>query len=236
MKDGSRNPLNAIKNDVLKAVLVTLAVAFSTGLAGAVMSGALQKGLLAASGLAAVVLGVILVAAATWHSQELEEVNFADIRAQDVAERRVASYEREQREHVFRAAKRPRDEAGKQADRTTMIERARRHMAKARPSSVELLLLNDGGPTPPTPIAQAGRFDQSVLSEPTELDEWLDSQGDHVYGCPVPIVGERWRVLGIRDTKIDHHDRFEIQHLASWLMSLSLAHRLAAIDDLEESA
>jgi Na+-transporting methylmalonyl-CoA/oxaloacetate decarboxylase gamma subunit len=235
MNEGSRNLLNAIRNDVLKAVLVTLAVAFATGLAGAVMSGAWQKGLLAACGLTVVVLVVILVAAAAWHSGELEEVNFEEMRSQDEAKRGVPSYERENREHVIRAAGRFRDEGDRHADCTAMVERGRRHMSKARPASVELLLLNDGGAGPPGPIAQAGRFDQAVVSTPNLLLDWLDSLGDQVYGCSVPVSGGRWRLLAIRDAAIDHHDRSEVQRLASWLVSLDLAHQIGA-DPLEESA
>ncbi len=235
MISGSKSPLNAIRDDVLKAVLVTLAVAFATGLAGAVMSGAWQKGLLAACGLAVVALVVILVAAAAWHSQELEEVNFEEMRSQDVEERGVSSYEREQREHVARAAGRYRDETGKKADHHAMIERGRRQMSKSRPASMELLLVDDDGPKSPRPIAQAGRFDQTELSTPTRLLAWIDSLGDRVYGCSISVSGGRWRIFGIRDSAIDHYDRAEIQRLASWLMSLDLAHQIGT-DSMEESA
>lgn len=199
------------------------------------MSGAWQTGLLAACGLAVVVLVVILVAAAAWHSKELEEVNHDLIRSQDVENRGVANYERAQREHVERVAGQYRDETGKKTDIDTMTERGRRQMAKARPAPVEVLVVSDEGPESPRPIAQAGRFDQTELSTPSRLLAWIGSLGDCVCESSVPVSGGRWRILGIRECEVDSLDRAEIERLGSWLMSLDMAHQLGA-GSMEESA
>jgi len=237
MNKGSRNPLKSIRDDVLKAVLVATGVAFATGLAGGIISGAWQKALLAASGLAIVVLGVILVAAAAWHRGELDEVNYQELRAKDVAKRQLPRYEREQQGLVNQAATQSRDLAGVRTDLNTMLERGRKQMAKARPSSsVELLLLDDSSPLGPAVVAQAGRFDQQVLSDPNRLQAMIDEQGDCAFNCSVPALGELWRLVVIRDVAVDEHDRWEAHHLANLISSLKLAHRIRQIGAMEESA
>ena len=235
MENGPKNPFKLIQEDILKTVVVTMAVAFTTGLSGAVIDGAWQKALLAACGLTMVLLAIILVATAVWHSKELEEVKFEEMRAKDAERRELAKLEREQREHIARAARKHCDPAGQKADLSAMLERWRKHISTGRISTVEILLISDAKPHAPVPVAQAGRFDQAVLSDPQRLVDWIEGLGERACGFPVPIPGMAWRVLGIADTTIDGHDKFELQRVATHVMALKLAHQVAC-DSLEESA
>lgn len=226
---------SALRDDVVKAVVVAIAVALATGIPSALLSGAWQAGLLA---FALTVLFVVLVLGPTafWHSQALKEDKFDETRAQDAEERGLVKFERDQRDQLTRAATRPPDSAGHKADVSTTLERWRKHISSGRVSPIELLILSETNPNAPRPIAQAGSFDQAVLTDPSRLTAWLEEQGDRAYPCLLQIEGEFWRVLGIADTALDAYDKFQIQRLANYLVALKLAHRAAAGGLQEESA
>lgn len=230
------NFLNAVKEDVVKAVVVALAVATATGLAGALLSGAWQKALLAACGLILMLVFITLATAATLHAQRLEEGEFDGIRAEDAERRHLAKFERDQREHITRAAAGSGEAVRQSADVSMMLERCRKQISTGRASSIELLVVCDVEPNSPRPVEQAGRFDQAVLADPSRLTDWIESREDCVYAIPIQVDGEIWRVLGIADTTLDSYDKFELQRVATHIAALKLAHRAVGGASLEESS
>lgn len=232
---GPGNFFNEIKDEVLKAV-VAIVLIVATGLLVAMLSGAWQTVLLAASGLSLVLLVVVLATAGTWDSRELEDCEFDEMRAEDAERRQLAKSEREQLALITRAATRSRETASQSADVSTVLERSRKLMSTGRASPIELLVIDDTEPNSPRPVAQAGRFDQAILTDPAELTDWIESLGDRAHASSMQVDGEIWRVIGIADTTIDAHDKFEIQRVVTHLAALKLAHRVARGGSLEESA
>jgi hypothetical protein len=233
-----RNWLDGVRDDVLTAVIVAIAVALASGFAAAVLSGTWQKALLAASGLGILVAVVMLSNEALRHAQELGEVKFDEVRAKDAKKRQLPKYERDQRDHITRAAARPLEAASQSADVSTMLERGRQHISSGRAAPLGLLLVSDAKPNSPKVVAQAGRFDQAVLASPSQLIDWIESLGDSVYPALLPVDGEPWRVLGVGETEtpLDDHDKFEIQRMATHLGALKLAHRAAEGGSFGETA
>lgn len=232
------NWLDGVRGDVLTAVIVAIAVALASGLAGAVLSGTWQKALLAASGLGILIAVLILSNEALRHSQELGEVKFDEVRAKDARKRQLPKYERDQRDHITRAAARPLEAASQGADLSTMLERGRQCISGGRAAPVGLLLVSDAKPNSPAVVAQAGRFDQAVLADPSQLIDWIESLGDSVYPASLPVGEEPWRLLGIgeAETPLDDYDKFEIQRMATHLGALKLAHRAAQSGSVGETA
>lgn len=232
------NWLDRVRDDVLTAVIIAIAVALATGLAAAALSGTWQKALFAASALGVLLAILILSSEAIGHAQELKEVRFDEVRAKDAKKRQLPKYERDQRDHIFRAAAQPLEAASQGADLSAMLERGRQHISEGRAAPMGLLLISDRKPNSPKVVAQAGRFDQAVLAKPSELIDWIESLGDSVYFASVPVDEDPWRVLGIGEAEapLDDYDKFEIQRMATHLGALKLAHQAAESGSFGETA
>lgn len=219
----------ALRGDTPKAVVGTFSTALASGIAGAVLSGAWQKVLLGVAALATVLLLGVLVSAALWHSQELGEVNYDNARDEDAENCKLLLFERKVRELIERAAGRAGDFGSRMADISALLELWRDHLSHTQPSSIELVLVRDHDSGEVELVAQAGLFDQANLVESTRLRIWLDSceLEDNAYPAMARARGEAFRLFGVSDSPIKAYAKSQIEHAASHLQSLKMAHAAA---------
>jgi membrane protein implicated in regulation of membrane protease activity len=229
--------LRGLRDDALKTMMGALIVAFTTGAVGGLLSGAWQTALLALSAVGILIALLAMIAAVVEQEQKQKEGQFAEERAKDAEQRDLSRFERLQRDHITRAAAGGCDAAHQAADVSAMLEASRKQISSGRESPVELLVLAEPAPNRPNVIAQAGRFDQAQLAAPSKLVDWIESlEAECSASAWVVVDGERWRVLGISDGRLDSYDKFEVQRVATHLTALKLAHRVAEADALRESA
>ena len=229
--------LRSLRDDALKTMVGALIVAFSTGAVGALLSGAWQKALLALSALGILIALLAMAAAVVEQEQKQKEGQFADERAKDAEQRDLSKFERLQRDHITRAAAGVSDVARQAADVSAMLEASRKQISSGRESPVELLVIAEPAPNCPKVLAQAGRFDQAQLAEPSNLIDWMEAlEAECSASAWMVVDGEPWRVLGISDARLDTYDKFEVQRVATHLAALKLAHQVAEADGLRESA
>lgn len=228
----------AIHEDTLKAAAIAAATAFAAGGATAFISGAWKKVLLAIAGLALVSFFGVLLSAARSHDHELAEVRFDIARDDDAVKRDSVRYERDQRAGIAEAIAGPCDAATHRAQLKALLERCRQHITSGRAESIELLVVSDATPHAPTVVAEAGRFDHSVLEEPKELFQWLEQLAGmgRVHSALLPGLNGEYRLVGLMDSflededKLNEHDKLEIEHAASRAQGLLLAQRAAAFE------
>jgi hypothetical protein len=228
----------AIHDDTLKAAAIAAATAFAAGGATAFISGAWKKALFAVAGLALVSFFGVLLSAARSHDRELGEVRFDIARDDDARKRDSVEYERDQRARIAEATEGPFDATTHRAQLKALLERCRQYIANGRPAPIELLVVSDAVPHAPTVVAEAGRFDHSVLEKPRELFQWIERLAGmgRAHSSLLPGLNGEYRLVGLMDSALDENDKLnerdklEIEHAASRTHGLLLAQRLAAFE------
>jgi hypothetical protein len=222
---------SVLHEDALRTALFAGVTTLASGVAAALISGAWQKALLCLSALAALILLTVLFSSGWWHLRERGERDFGDAQDEDAARRGLKDHERDVREVITQAAGRTGSAGGQQADVSALVEMLRKQIAAAQPSLLGLLLVHDLHPSRPRVIAQAGSFDQSLLDNPTELNEWIDSSRGCVYPGRVDIAGKCYRLLGVADSPFREYGQAEIQRAATCVQALMVAHLVAGSDE-----
>jgi len=223
----------AVHEDTLKAAAIAAATAFAAGGATAFISGAWKRVLFAIAGLALLSFFGVLLSAARSHDRELGEVRFDVARGVDAVKRGSVGYERDQRARLAEATNGPCDALVQRAQMKALLERCRQYITSGRAAPIELLLVSDATPHAPAVVAEAGRFDHSVLASPRELFQWLETLAGtgRAHSSLLPGVDGEFRLVGLMDSaldendRLDEHDKVEIEHAASLAQGLLLAQR-----------